>query len=179
MERKRGSALLLLAFILVTSSSTRLQCEAADKSHILFMLVDDWGWANVGYHRDPPTREVDTPSIDSLVKESLELDQHYVYQFCSPSRSTLLSGRLSIHMNDKNQDIQPYNPKDPVSGYAGIPRNMTGIATKMKKASYATHMVGKWHAGGATPDHIPTGRGFDTSFGYLCGVNDYYTEQYE
>ena len=50
-----------------------------------------------------------------------------------------------------------YNPNDPVSGYAGIPHNMTGIAGKME-AGYAMHMVGKWHAGGATPDHIPTGR---------------------
>ena len=96
-----------------------LQCEAAGKPHIVFMLVDDWGWANVGYHRDPPTREVDTPNIDSLVKEGLELDQHYKYQFCSPSRSSLMTGRLPIHVNDKNQDIQPYNPNDPVSGYAG------------------------------------------------------------
>ena len=38
---------------------------------------------------------------------------------------------------------------------------MTGIATKLKAAGYATHQVGKWHAGGATPDHIPTGRGFE------------------
>ena len=53
---------------------------------------------------------------------------------------------------------------------------MTGIATKLKAAGYATHQVGKWHAGGATPDHIPTGRGFNTSFGYLNVYNDYYTE---
>ena len=38
------------------------------------MMVDDWGWANVGYHRDPPTREVVTPNINSLVKDGLELD---------------------------------------------------------------------------------------------------------
>ena len=180
MAKVQASFLLLTAAIaLVAGGSPKLQNETADKPHILFMLVDDWGWANVGYHRDPPTKEVDTPNIDSLVKEGLELDQHYVYRFCSPSRSTFLSGRLSIHVNDQNQDIQPYNPNNPVSGYAGIPRNMTGIAAKLKEAGYATHMVGKWHAGGATPDHLPTGRGFDTSFGYLCGVNDYYTERYE
>ena len=171
MARLQGALLFLLLTV-----GQYLQSQAADKPHVVFMLVDDWGWANVGYHRDPPTREVDTPNMDSLVKEGLELDQHYVYRFCSPSRSALISGRLPVHVNDQNQDITPYNPNDPVSGYAGIPRNMTGIATKMKEAGYATHMVGKWHAGGATFDHIPTGRGFDTSFGYLNGANDYYTE---
>jgi len=39
------------------------------------------------------------------------------------------------------------NPKDPVSGFAAIPRNMTGMAEKMKLAGYVTHQVGKWDAG--------------------------------
>ena len=39
-----------------------------------------------------------------------------------------------------------WNPADPVSGFAAIPRNMTGIATKMKLANYKTHQVGKWCA---------------------------------
>ena len=144
--------------------------------HIVFLLVDDWGWANVGYHRDPPTPEVSTPNIDDLLKNGVELDQHYVYRFCSPSRSSFLTGRLPIHVNDENTGVQNYNPKDPISGFGGIPRNMTSIADKLREAGYATHMVGKWHAGMATPDHIPTGRGFDTSFGYFSGVNDYYTQ---
>ena len=171
--------LLLLTVTVVLGKEDQTEQINDSKPHIVFVLVDDWGWANVGYHRDPPTKEVDTPNIDSLVKDGLELNQNYVFQFCSPSRSSLISGRLPIHVNDKNQDIQPHNPNDPASGYAGIPRNMTGIATKLKGVGYSAHQVGKWHAGGATPDHIPTGRGFESSFGYLNGVNDYYDETYE
>ena len=81
-----------------------------------------------------------------------------VFKLCSPSRCSLLTGRLPIHVNDDNK-INPtnYNPKDPVSGFQGIPRNMTVIAEKMKEAGYATHQVGKWDAGMATPSHIPIG----------------------
>ncbi|XP_019856107.1 PREDICTED: arylsulfatase B-like isoform X2 [Amphimedon queenslandica] len=148
----------------------------ANLPHIVMMLVDDWGWANVGYHRNPPTCEVVTPNIDKLVKEGLELNQHYVYKFCSPSRSSLISGRLPIHVNDQNLLPTNYNPDDPVSGFSAIPRNMTGIAEKMRGAGYATHQVGKWDAGMATSDHTPKGRGFQTSFGYFHHANDYYKE---
>ena len=174
------TTLLVLQIFLITAlvglSRQEVERPGADKPHIVFMMVDDWGWANVGYHRDPPTREVVTPNIDSLVKDGLELDQHYAFQFCSPSRSSLISGRLPVHVNDRNDEIFFYNPNDPISGYAGIPRNMTGIAAKLKKVGYTAHQVGKWHAGGATPDHIPTGRGFDSSFGYFNFANDYFTE---
>ena len=174
-------AVVLIVLVVVHcsggSTAERLVKPAEDtKPHIVMMLVDDWGWANVGYHRDPPTKEVVTPNIDSLVSNGLELDQHYAFKFCSPSRSTLMSGRLPIHVNDLNLSPDYYNPKDPVSGYSAIPRNMTGIAAKMKAAGYATHQVGKWDAGMATPDHTPKGRGFDSSFGYFHHDNDYYTE---
>ena len=165
-----ASAILVLFFC--PSISVAQQA----KPHLVFMLVDDWGWANVGYHRDPQTKEVVTPNIDGLVKEGLELDQHYVYKFCSPSRSCLMSGRLPIHVNDQNAAPNIYNPDDPVSGFAGIPRKMTGLAAKLKNAGYATHQVGKWDAGMATPDHTPMGRGFQSSFGYYHHANDYYTE---
>jgi arylsulfatase A-like enzyme len=57
----------------------------------------------------------------------------------------------------------------------GIPRNMTGMATKLASAGYATHMVGKWDAGMATPDHTPYGRGYRTSLNYFNHCNDYWT----
>lgn len=53
--------------------------------HILFLLVDDFGWANTGWHRlEHPTAEVSTPNMDALVKNGLELDRHYVYKYCCP-----------------------------------------------------------------------------------------------
>ena len=168
-------ALLLLATITLATSRSA-QPQPPSKPHIVFMLVDDWGWADVGYHRTTSTKEIVTPNIDSLVKVGLQLDQHYVYNYCSPSRAALLSGRLPIHVNDADTSQSCYNPKDPVSGYTGIPRNMTVISARMKEAGYATHQVGKWDAGMATPDHTPKGRGFDSSLGYFHHANDYFNE---
>ena len=90
---------------------------------------------------------------------------------CSPTRSSVQSGRLPIHVNVVNADMNVVNPNDTVVGFAGIPRNMTGIASKMKEAGYATHMAGKWDAGMATPDHTPAGRGYDTSILYFHHAN--------
>ena len=55
--------------------------------------------------------------------------------------------------------------------------NMTVISAKMKEAgyNYATHQVGKWDAGMATPDHTPKGRGFDSSLDYFHhALNGYF-----
>lgn len=154
-----------------------LEPAAGTKPHIVTILVDDWGWANVGYHRETPTEEVRTPNFDSLCKQGIELDQHYAFKCCSPSRSSFLSGRLPIHVNIDNDYPDFYNPKDNVSGFAGIPRNMTAIATKLTQAGYITHHIGKWDAGMATPDHTPIGRGFNTTLGYFHHSNDFFTER--
>ena len=151
------------------------------KPHILMLVADDFGWANAGWHRsadDKGRREVQTPNMDALVKEGIELDQAYSYKTCSPSRSALQSGRLPTHVNiDNGEDAWMFNSNDPVSGFAGIPRNMTCIAQHMKRAGYATHQTGKWDVGMATYDHTPLGRGYDSSLGYFAHSNDYWTER--
>lgn len=164
-------------FVLHQGLASSLPPAAGTQPHIVMVLVDDWGWANVGYHRDTPTKEVVTPNFDRLCAEGIELDQHYVHNVGSPTRSSLLTGRLPFHINIDNDDPTRYNPNDPVSGYQGIPRNMTVIATKLKEAGYATHQVGKWDVGLATSDHTPQGRGFQTSFGYFHHDNDYFTSR--
>lgn len=140
------------------------------------ILADDFGWANAGWHRPAGWKEVQTPNMNDLVHTGIELNRTYAYKFCSPTRSTLQSGRLPVHCNRVNDAPTESNPADPVSGFAAIPRNMTGMATRMKQAGYSTHQVGKWDAGMATQDHTPQGRGYDTSFGYFHHANDYWRE---
>jgi len=35
------------------------------------------------------------------------------------------------------------NLNDPIGGYVGVPRNMTGFAEKLRDVGYRTHFVGK------------------------------------
>ena len=167
---------MILALILVFASCAVATSPA--KPHIVLFLVDDWGWSNVGMHAPAGSeREVLTPNIDKIVSEGIELTRAYAYRFCSPSRSSLNSGRLPVHVNMENAMPNVWNPEDPQGGFAGIPRNMTGLGTVMKAGGYATAQVGKWDAGMATYDHTPHGRGYDFSLGYFHHDNDYWNEQ--
>jgi len=143
--------------------------EAVPKfPHIFFVVVDDFGWAEVGYHRATQTKNVQTPTIDSLVKEGIELNRHYVHMMCTPTRASFQSGRLPVHVLTQLAS--------PCDKNGAIPRNMTGIAAKLKTAGYMTHQVGKWDCGMATPHHTPHGRGYDTSLNYFSHGNWMWTE---
>jgi arylsulfatase B len=165
-----------LAVCYAATKTSPQKADAALRPHIVFVMVDDWGWANVGFHAQgqPNSKEIQTPNIDAVAAEGLVLDRHYAFRFCSPSRSAFHTGRNPIHVNVLNDPIGDVNRSDPISGFSGIPRNMTGIAQKLADAGYNTVMAGKWHVGLATPDHTPQGRGFASSLAYLDGANDYW-----
>jgi arylsulfatase B len=145
------------------------------KPHLFFLLADDLGFAELGFQRDVPTKEVATPSIDALVADGIHLTQHFAFKFCSPSRSALQSGRNPIHVNVNNYMPYMRNPADPISGYSAIPTAMTGWGELMKRAGYDTLFAGKWDAGMATTRHTPRGRGYDSSLFYFHHSNDYWT----
>lgn len=94
------------------------------KPHIVFVMADDFGWNNFGVHAkgQPNEAEVQTPRLDDLVENGILLDRHYVFRFCSPTRSAFTSGRNPIHVNLFNGAIGQVNLADPVSGFSGIPR---------------------------------------------------------
>ena len=76
-----------------------------------------------------------------------------------------------MHVNVLNSDLAAANLSDPISGFAGIPRNMSALPARLKEAGYRTVAAGKFHLGLATPDHLPRGRGYDESLVYLDGAN--------
>jgi arylsulfatase B len=140
----RFAALALAALGLsAAAAAAAAGAAAAPRPHIVYALIDDFGWANAGWHRASPDPETVTPNLDALVAEGVELNRFYGHKFCGPSRAALQSGRLPIHVTVLDNPLPSVNPKDPVGGFQGIPRNMTGIATKLKGAGYATHFAGK------------------------------------
>lgn len=73
-------------------------------------------WGDVGFHRDDASKEVQTPNMDALVSEGVQLTRHYVHHMCTPSRSSFLSGRLPMHVQQTLANPEQHN--------AGVPFNM-------------------------------------------------------
>lgn len=63
--------------------------ELDKQPHIVFILVDDQGFRDVGYHGS----EIKTPTLDRLAAQGVKLENYYVQPLCSPSRSQLMTGR--------------------------------------------------------------------------------------
>lgn len=78
----------------VTESSTSL---SKSPPHIIFILADDLGWNDVGWHNIENNEEIVTPNMNYLITQGIELNAHYVYAVCSPSRTSFLSGRFPVH----------------------------------------------------------------------------------
>lgn len=104
-----------------------------------------------------------------LMQEGIRFTNHHVFKFCSPTRSSFVSGRWPIHVNQENSATR--------QRYAGVPLNMTTISEKLASVGYKCHHFGKWHVGQATMAHTPYGRSFETSLTFFNFGEDHYTQQ--
>ncbi len=163
----RSVGLMALAVITMLSEVTLLTAlHAAEvaKPNILLIVADDLGWSDVGWHGGFGK----TPHMDKLVREGVELDQHYVQPVCTPTRTALMSGRYPGRFGP--QALAPSNLR-------AMPLGTVTLASALKSVGYSTYQSGKWHLG-ARSEWGPNAFGFDHGYGTLTGAADPWTHKY-
>ena len=146
--------------------------SAPPHPHVLFNVIDDLGWNDLGYHDQ--FGQIASPKINKLAADSAKLDNYYVYRFCSPSRSTFMTGRYPWHIGQQTE--MNLNPMPGVA--CGINLEYAFLPQLLKeKANYTTWALGKWHLGFLKDAYTPTGRGFDKYLGYYSGAEEHFTHE--
>ena len=143
-----------------------LCAQAAKQPDIVFFLIDDLGYADCGFNGG---KEIKTPNIDRLAQSGAIIENHYVQPVCSPTRSTLLTGRYPTHTG-------VYTIVSPGAGW-GLPLAERTLADALRSAGYRTALTGKWHLGEFEKAYQPNARGFDHQYGHFFGMLDYFTHE--
>jgi len=167
--------LLIFAMLVLLSVS----CTSDQKTNILFIFVDDMGYADLGcYGRG----DVQTPNIDRLAKEGILFTQFYVNApICSPSRVAVTTGQypsrwgITSYISGSKQ-----NAERGIENYLSL--KAPSVARKMKEAGYYTAHIGKWHMGGGRDiKEVPyiSEYGFDESLTQFEGIGERYLPIFE
>jgi arylsulfatase A-like enzyme len=152
--------------------------------NIVFILADDLGYGDVRCYN--PASKVATPHLDRLAREGLRFtDAHSPSTVCTPSRYSLLTGRMAFRINYRSVF-------EGVGGPCLIKADQLTLPQMLRGQGYATAMIGKWHVGLSFLDHdgqritqggvagaklidysraipdAPIHRGFDQFFGTAC-----------
>lgn len=130
--------------------------QTASKPNIVFILMDNLGYGEVGCYGGGGTRGAPTPRIDKLATEGTRLTNFNVEAQCTPSRSALMTGRFAIRSGTHSVPIG--------GGLDGLTRWEVTLAETLSAAGYATAAFGKWHLG-SDQGRLPNAQGFDEWYG--------------
>jgi arylsulfatase len=126
------------------------------KPNILFILADNLGYGELGAYGGGATRGASTAALDQLASEGLRLTNMNMETQCTPSRSSIMTGRFAIRSGTY------------AVPFGGVPEGLTQwevtIAEALSEAGYATALHGKWHLG-SHDGRLPTDQGFDEWYG--------------
>ena len=158
-------------FITVFTFSLLLSFKVLSKPNVLFILIDDMGWMDLGCQGNKNLR---TPNIDNLAKGGMRFTDAYApAPVCSPTRAAIITGqspaRLQITNHLPHQDR--FTPKDskllPAKMLNHLSLESETLAERLKKdANYATAFIGKWHLyTGRDKKYNPLNQGFDINIG--------------
>jgi arylsulfatase len=134
-----------------------LEKKFGKKPNIIYILVDDIGYGELGVQGGGAMRGAPTPQLDRMAHEGVLLNGFYSEPSCTPTRTALMTGRHPVRTG-LTDVIFPGNP-------AGLSPEEVTLAEVLSEAGYATAMYGKWHLGEGE-ETWPHSQGFDeTLFG--------------
>ena len=168
MNRTAGFVAATIAVLLATPQLASAQ--ETKKPNVVFMMMDNLGWGEIGAYGGGVLRGAETPRIDALAKEGLKLLNFNVENQCTPSRSALMTGRHPIRSGTTRVVWgQLY-------GMVGWEKTWAELFTD---AGYATGMFGKWHLGD-TKGRFPTDQGFGEWYGVANTTDEsWYRDQFK
>ena len=139
----------------------------AARMNVVFILVDDWGWADAGVQGSD---FFETPNIDRFAGESLRFTQAYAAApICSPTRAAIMTGkypaRLDMTIWHEAAARVRVSKRKLIEARAqpNLPLAEVTIAELFKQQNYFTAHVGKWHLGKAAL--YPEAQGYDVNVG--------------
>jgi arylsulfatase A-like enzyme len=156
-RRLEGAAITVLAIVAWAAGTAGAADAAPDRPNVLIFVADDLGFSDVGFHGEDV---IETPSLDRLAREGVQLDRFYTTPICSPTRAALMTGRDPIRLGVVYGVIMPWHTN-------GIHPAERFMPEAFRDAGYQTAMVGKWHLGHAQMTYHPNQRGFEHFYGHL------------
>ena len=159
-----GGGALLATAATVFSENSALADSA--RPNIIYILADDLGWKDVGYHGS----DIKTPNIDKLAATGARLEEYYVQPMCTPTRAAFMTGRYPFRYGLQTAVI-------PSAGRYGLATDEFLLPQALKEAGYRTAIIGKWHLGHYQRRYWPRQRGFDYSYGPLIGEIDHFKHE--
>ena len=139
---------------------------AADRPNIVYILANDLGWKDTGFHGGT----LQTPNLDRLARSGAVLNSFYCQPFSTQTRAALMTGRYPMRYGLQTASISD-------SSQFGLPADEYSLAQSLKLAGYSTAYIGGWHLGHAKPEFRPAPHGFDYFYGSLVGHNGYFLTQ--
>ncbi len=127
---------------------------ASAKPNIVYILADDLGFAELSCNGSDRYK---TPNIDALANSGVRFTRFYTVPLCGPSRALILTGRYGFRSGAVTQDACKTIIRTGEKAEVMIP-------TVLKKAGYASALIGKW--GQLTPSGDPSDWGFDHELYY-------------
>lgn len=107
--------------------------------NIVYILMDDVGFGEIGSKELSVVRGYDTPNIAAMAKDGLSLQRMYTEPSCTPTRVAMMTGRYPTRTGTTEA-------KATLAG-DGLHADEVTIAEVLRDSGYYTSHVGKWHLG--------------------------------